>query len=160
MVSVQWVAVKCKCELVLGILRKIFSDMWELVLVWAGLLLPFGPEYSVYRLLYKNANLNIRTSNPVQVRTDRASGGLLWVQEGQVDRGVLDWVSQRESWLDWQEMSWRVCVYGTKELLSVPHMLHFYGSLEWRHCTRKWFFFHRYSNIFILNDTVQTVQCV
>ena len=73
----QWVAVKCKSELVLGILRKIFSDMWELVLVWVGLLLPFGPEYSVYHLLYKNANLNIRTTNPVQVRTDRASGGLL-----------------------------------------------------------------------------------
>jgi hypothetical protein len=56
-VSVQWVAVKCKSDFLLGILRKIFSDMWELVLVCAELLLllllPYGPEYSVYRLLYK-----------------------------------------------------------------------------------------------------------
>jgi hypothetical protein len=54
---VQQVAVKCKSDLVLGILRKIFSDMWELVLAWAWLL-PFGTEYFVYRqLLYKKSEL-------------------------------------------------------------------------------------------------------
>jgi hypothetical protein len=35
---VQQVAAKCKYDFVLGILRKIFSDMWELVLVWEWLL--------------------------------------------------------------------------------------------------------------------------
>jgi hypothetical protein len=42
---------------------QIFSDMWAwlVVLVWAWLL-PVGPEYFAYRLLYKNANFKIRTT--------------------------------------------------------------------------------------------------
>ena len=55
------VAVKCKYDLFLGILRKIFSDMWELVLVWAWLL-PLVQNILSTDCYTKNGNFKICTT--------------------------------------------------------------------------------------------------
>jgi hypothetical protein len=75
--------------------------MWELVLVWAWLL------PSVQNILSTACYKKTRTLQYAQTcsSADRASSGLLSMQEGQMElrvaqrtgRGVLDWVSQRES---------------------------------------------------------------